>query len=471
MKHYLLFPLFCLNILFAQTDYQQLTNWYFHPDKQINILANYNLDLAVIAKDRSVDSIINIDNKATVNTGVDVFWVHPTQLVNPPTQPATVPLDDQPVSTIVPTIIAQGGLLAKYGRFYAPRYRQASPASFLDGNFTQAQRAEALMDAYSDVKAAFLHYLNNHNGGNKIILAGHSQGAFMLSFLLRDVFDTHPGLRAQLLTAVLGGMAYVHAPVGSFVGGSWEHIPLCTSMDECGCIHSWRSFKESQNLPFPATILPIFNTVLQDSGLVFRNVDTNTDWFVQDSLFYGSSSTALRYFIVPDASYNLSPSTNFIAFEDMYTARFKRSAQNRAALAIDYNGDPTDQRPNDLLTVESDPGFVFQGFHVKDYHIYIWALLEQIDSKLAGCSPATSLEEETDKPSPIQIYPNPTSGLVFVKNDQPSSAGEQLFLYDMYGKRVAQFTLKHTLEFHVPQSSGMYYLVSKFGSQKLIVKD
>jgi hypothetical protein len=74
----------------AQPDYRQLTNWYYHPDKLINLLEDYSLDVAVTGKNLETDSTIQITNNATTDTGVDVFWVHPTQLINPPDTPRVI---------------------------------------------------------------------------------------------------------------------------------------------------------------------------------------------------------------------------------------------------------------------------------------------------------------------------------------------------------------------------------------------
>ncbi|MEL6803345.1 MAG: DUF3089 domain-containing protein, partial [Bacteroidota bacterium] len=312
--------------LHAQTDYSNLLNWYFHPDKLVNILANYNLDVAVIAKDLSVTETLDIPNRSTEDTGVDVFWVHPTQLVNPPDFPTTIPLDDQPASVIAPTIIAQGGLLAQYGRFFAPRYQQASPAAFLDGSFSEGDRSEALSDAYSDVKAAFQYYMENYNGGNRVILAGHSQGSYHLGMLLSELFDDSPEWQDLLVTASLGGMAYAYAGQSELVGGWWENIPLCSEINQCGCIHNWRSFKETQFIPNLATALPPFNSTLVDSGLVHRTLDVETDQVILDSVFYGPESSPLRYYITPSANFDPEVGTNFVAFDSMFTVRMKRTS-------------------------------------------------------------------------------------------------------------------------------------------------
>ena len=461
--------IFCSNSIAAQTDYSQLINWFFHPDKAINIIGDYNLDIAIIDANLNINSTITTLNNSETNTGIDVFWVHPTELTNPPTNPTTIPLSEQPSSLILSTILAQGGLLAKYGRFFAPRYQQASPASFLDSNYPDSIRGAALVTAYKDVKAAFENYLNNHNNGNKIILAGHSQGSFLLGMLLRDVFDNDPELRSKLLTACLGGKAYYHAEIGSYSEGQWENIPLCTTMNQCECIHTWRSFKETQQFPFLFTTFPIFNTSLVDYGLVYRNVNLDNDWFVQDSLYYNSTSAPLRYYIAPDANYNLGGGANYIAFDSLYTARFKRTNNTKLGLAINYTTDLSDQRPNDLLDVENSAGFALSGFHIKDYHIYIWALMQQIDAKINGCSMLTNIETLPDTEPHFTVYPNPNNGTFTIEMKTPISKDEYILIMDIFGRIVAKIEGEPYNQIQLDHS-GVYFLISKYGRKKIIVK-
>lgn len=347
MKKVAFVLIFLGNLLQAQTDYSQLSNWHFHPDKFVNILRNYNLDIAVLDKSLAVDSVISITNNSTNNTGIDVFFVHPTQLTSIPDSPETIAIDDQASVLIASTIIAQGGLLSRYGHFFAPKYRQSSPSAFNDPSFSDSERAEALLVTYSDIRNSFLEYLDNYIGGNKIILAGHSQGSYLIGMLLRDLFDNDPALKSKLLTAALGGMGFVYGSVGSYKNGWWENIPLCTQINECECVHNWKSFNESQDLPEINMALPAFNQVLVDSGLVYRPIDLDQDWFVDDSLFYGSSPGPLRYYISPDNTSNFSSTTDFIAFDSLYLARFKRNSNTKTVLAVDYTDVPLDLRPND----------------------------------------------------------------------------------------------------------------------------
>ncbi|MEL6391472.1 MAG: DUF3089 domain-containing protein [Bacteroidota bacterium] len=457
--------------LHAQTDYSNLLNWYFHPDKLVNILANYNLDVAVIAKDLSVTETLDIPNRSTEDTGVDVFWVHPTQLVNPPDFPTTIPLDDQPASVIVPTIIAQGGLLAQYGRFFAPRYRQASPAAFLDGSFSEGERSEALADAYSDVKAAFQYYMENYNGGNRVILAGHSQGSYHLGMLLSELFDDSPEWQDLLITASLGGMAYAYAGQSELVGGWWENIPLCSEINQCGCIHNWRSFKETQFIPNLATALPPFNSSLVDSGLVHRTLDVETDQVILDSVFYGPESSPLRYYITPSANFDPEVGTNFVAFDSMFTVRMKRTSNVKAVLAVDYVDDPADMRPNDLLPIEGQLDFLFMGFHQKDYNIYSWALTQQIDAKLEGCAMEPSSNDEVSSGNANwMIFPNPSTGEFFLRLNDTRLIGDRAQLINIHGQVVQTFVLSSE---QVPirvEQSGLYILRIGQRYKRLLVR-
>ncbi|WP_405571607.1 DUF3089 domain-containing protein [Winogradskyella sp. Asnod2-B02-A] len=373
-----------IDIPISTIDYSTMSNWYFHPNQPFNFLQTYDLDIAVVDENLNITSNIEINNNATTNTGIDVFWVHPTHLENPPSFPSTVSIETQDTNYIGLTILAQGALLAKYGRFFAPKYRQATPASFLSAYHTEEERAIALLETYSDIKASFQNYLDNHNNGNKIILAGHSQGSFLLAMLVRDLFDTNPELREKLVTAALGGMGYVYALNNSTLGGWWKNIGLCTTTSECGCVHYWRSYENDKNIPEPIVTFPSYSETLVNSGLVYRKTNINNDTFFQDNLIFDIQGSPLRY-ITPGIQYSFSNGANFVAFDDMYTARFKRESNVKVGLAVDFIANPTDQRLNELENFESPIIFTDGDFHIKDYHIYIWALMQQIDEKISVC--------------------------------------------------------------------------------------
>ncbi len=366
-------------------DYNSMDNWVFHPNQVVNLLSVYNLDIGIVDENLALEGSITVENNAKTDTGVDVFFVHPTILDNAPAEPMVMPLDEQPATRINLTILAQGGQLAKYGRFFAPRYRQSTGNTYLDENIDKETQASVIIKSYRDVKAAFLNYLDNHNNGNKIILAGHSQGSYLLSMLVRDVFDNDASLRNRLVTAVLAGMGHIYATEGNYVGGQFENIPLCRQIDECGCVQGWRSYEDEQTYGDLRFTLPMFNEELVKYGVYYRSADIEDDWFVMDEAFVSQNQEYVRY-IALAANVNQDHGFNYVAHDDLYLSRMRRDSNTEIGLNITYSPAMGDQRVNDLAIEAQSPLFDFWGYHTKDYATYLWPLLQQIDAKLANCN-------------------------------------------------------------------------------------
>lgn len=403
---------------FAQLDYNLMGNWAFHPTKSGTLIDGYNLDIAVIDENLNTDIVFQMTNNAMTNTGVDVFFVHPTILSDlwGYTTRVNIPLNDQPSWLISASILGQAGLLSKYGRFFAPRYRQASPPTYL-GSALDSTQAAVIGEAYKDIKASFLHYLNNYNNGNKIILASHSQGAYLTAMLLRDVFDTDTDLQNKLVTAVIAGVVNSYAEPFQFTGGWWQNIPFCTTMNQCNCVMTWRSYKEGQSLPPPSQSLPCLNPYLEDSDYVYRLLDVNQDWINQDSIYYSNQAKPLRYYLIPKTDQPYGGVAGFIAFDSLYNIRYQREGALKVGFKVEHNPKQNDQRPDDLQEQETNPLFNYLGYHNKDYNIYQWALIEQIDMKLAACG-SLSRHQPDDKHAIIQMFPNPNNDRLNIKSEK-----------------------------------------------------
>jgi hypothetical protein len=97
-----------------------------------------------------------------------------------------------------------------------------------------AQRNAALEHAYDDVRAAFDTYMQRFNGGRRVVLVGHSQGGGMVVRLLRERFDSDPGMRSRLVVAL---------PVGAeFTVGQLPNVPVCTRDDQQACVVTFKTF-------------------------------------------------------------------------------------------------------------------------------------------------------------------------------------------------------------------------------------
>jgi hypothetical protein len=87
----------------------------------------------------------------------------------------------------------------------------------------------------------FDDYLVDDNDGRGFVLIGDSQGAAILTELIREQIDPDPLLRAKLVSAVLLG-GNVIVPEGKTVGGSFQHIPTCQSERQTSCVIAFSSF-------------------------------------------------------------------------------------------------------------------------------------------------------------------------------------------------------------------------------------
>jgi len=164
---------------------------------------------------------------------VDVFFIYPTLDLRTDEWNASV--DDNLLNKVIDktSIRAQASVFNGSCRIFAPRYRQAVFASFLDkdGNGTKA-----LALAYSDVEAAFKYYMQHYNKGRPVIIAGHSQGCLHAYKLVKEFFDTS-ALKQQLVAAYLVGF--------KINKDSIKNIKPCDSAKETGCYVTWNTVTEN----------------------------------------------------------------------------------------------------------------------------------------------------------------------------------------------------------------------------------
>jgi hypothetical protein len=203
--------------LYAQTptDYSLAQNWAACPGAYPEGLAKHLKDTTLHAK-------------------ADVFYVYPTLNDKKSDKRWNVPLTDQDQQTkVLQTALSfQGSAFAEAGRFFAPYYRSAHLRSYY---VADPQGKAALELAYADVRAAFLYYLEHHNNGRPIILAGHSQGSTHCGLLLQEFFDGKP-LQSQLIAAYLPGIGISTSEL--------KNIPLLTSPQATGGYVTWNTFKK-----------------------------------------------------------------------------------------------------------------------------------------------------------------------------------------------------------------------------------
>ena len=164
------------------------------------------------------------------NPPADVFYVHPTTFRS--REVWNQDLTDQATNhwTDVSVIARQASVFNGCCRVFAPRYRQAA---FIDKD---GERDLALELAYGDVARAFDWYLAHENHGRPFIIAGHSQGAWLIAELLEKRIDGTP-LEKRMVAAYVVG---INVAEGEF-GPRFKHVRICDTPAQIDCVVQWNS--------------------------------------------------------------------------------------------------------------------------------------------------------------------------------------------------------------------------------------
>jgi len=205
------------------------TVWLCRPGLARNPCAG-NLDTTVMEADGSTH--VEKAQSAT-DPPIDCFYVYPTVSKQPG---ANADLTIDPEERAAAT--AQAARFSQVCRVFAPMYPQLTTAATNKPNGITLASA---LTAYLGVDAAFRDYLANYNNGRGIVFIGHSQGAYMLTTLLKFEVDPNPAARSLLVSALLMG-GNVTVPVGGTVGGDFQNIPACGSSSQTGCVVAYSSF-------------------------------------------------------------------------------------------------------------------------------------------------------------------------------------------------------------------------------------
>src|SRR5436190_18635683 len=148
---------------------------------------------------------------------IDCFYVYPT-VSNQPTPNATQTPDPE-VRSIAKY---QAQRFSTRCRVYVPLYREVTAAGVTVAS--QTHDTGPYETAYTDVREAWLSYLQNDNHGRGFVLIGHSQGSRMLRALIRDEIDRKPSVRSRLVSAIIPG-ANATVAKGRRVGGDFRNVP------------------------------------------------------------------------------------------------------------------------------------------------------------------------------------------------------------------------------------------------------
>ena len=218
--------------LSAPPDYAKTESWVCVPGKDATCTANLDTLVYLPNGEEHIEHF-----KPAENPPVDCFYVYPTV-----SEETTAYADMKETRNVQRVVRTQAAHLSSVCRVFAPIYRQSTLRHLrqrLAGGTVEMEAAPK-----DDIKAAWNYYLTHYNHGRGVVLVSHSQGTAMLQPLLIEDIDGKPA-QSLLVAAFLAGDGSVAVPPGKRVGGTFKHIPVCSSAAEVGCVYPWGTFADS----------------------------------------------------------------------------------------------------------------------------------------------------------------------------------------------------------------------------------
>ncbi len=175
---------------------------------------------------------------------VDVFWVYPTVYQG---KPVVAAIDSAQMRQGAEfTLLVQASVFEDSANIFAPLYRQTNLSVV---SMDRATRERYFSVGREDVEKAFAYYLKNLNHGRPFILAGHSQGAEVLTEIVRKNLD-RPELRGKMVAAYIIGWPITRQDLKDY-----PFLDICRSASQTGCIVTYNSVAAGHQAEAP-TILP-----------------------------------------------------------------------------------------------------------------------------------------------------------------------------------------------------------------------
>ncbi len=294
-----------------------------------------------------------VPEKVAVPTAppIDCFYVYPTV-----SQEARGNADLRLQAAEKNAAIIEAARFSQDCRVFAPLYRQTTGTAGYHGS-------SAL--AYAGVLAAWKDYLAHYNDGRGVVLLGHSQGAAMLEQLIEQQIDNSRSERALLVSAILLGGDVVVAD-GSTSGGTFRHVPACSSASESGCVVAYSSWDRTP--PKAAAFEGVAKPGSQHVLCVNPAAPAGGSAAITP-IFAGYNSEG----IVPPGSPYLN--YQWVEFPGLYTARCVQQG-SRAWLLVTRIHTAGDPRPT--VQEVDQPS---EGLHAADFNIDLANLVSLVASQ------------------------------------------------------------------------------------------
>ena len=223
----------------ASPDYYNINHWIAHPDK---------FDNSEILPE-------NVENDTFKLDSIDVFFVYPTLYFDGLEWNSEI--ENKKLNKKIENLVLknQANVFTGMADIYSPIYRQMHIHGYKDNT----NGVKAFDVAYQDIEKAFKHYLKNFYKGNRIVLAGHSQGTHLLQKLFTDYLFKNDSILQKIELSYLVGDV-------SAMSFTPNKISMCENPTDLNCYLSWNSHPYGKEITaFKDQNIPVTNPI------TFRN--------------------------------------------------------------------------------------------------------------------------------------------------------------------------------------------------------
>ena len=349
-------------------DYADETNWLCRPGRKGDA-CDVDLTTTVVAAD---GTLTRETFAANPKAPIDCFYVYPTVSTDTGTN------SDMTADPAEKNVIHQQ--FARFGskcRTFAPLYRQVT----LAGLRQRLASGTVTFDNgphYNDVRDAWQSYLKRDNQGRGFVLVGHSQGAYILSELMKQEIEGKP-IQKQLVGAYILGATFPVAK-GQDAGGLLKNIPLCRKPGQIGCVVNFSAFRST--VPPPANTLFGKAADAAQSGSCTNPATLGDGSAPLHSYLFATGRTIVMPAAAPAWVTGTTVDTPFVSVPGLLSGKCT-SNEHATYLEITVNGDPSDPRIDDIT---GDLGAVGKpipmwGLHLIDVNLVMGNLLANVEQQ------------------------------------------------------------------------------------------
>jgi hypothetical protein len=351
-------------------DYADEKNWLCRPGRKGDA-CDVDLTATVVAADGTLTREPFTPNP---KAPIDCFYVYPTVSTD---TGVFSDMTADPAETNV--ILQQFARFASTCRTFAPMYRQLTLAGLRQR--LASGGGPSIFEKgvwFDDVRDAWRSYLQRDNQGRGVVLVGHSQGAYILTELLRQEIDGKP-IQKQLVAAYILGATFPVAK-GQDAGGVLKNIPLCRKAGQIGCVINFSAFRST--VPPPANTLFGKAADAAQSGSCTNPAALTGGSAPLHAYLSGSGRTITGPSPVKAWAEGKTVDTPFVSVPGLLTGECK-SNEHATYLEVTVNGIPSDPRIDDITGDLGMPGKALAnwGLHLVDVNLVMGNLLTQVEQQ------------------------------------------------------------------------------------------